>query len=465
MEEHLNYYKDPYMRGYAPADGPNIIVSNRKEDTEFPSVSQTTPVDEEERKVLRALTGAIKFGLRCPGTVRLGHVYQIYQELPEPRMSHLPARLRHNLLRVLGTPEKRDSKSMLRYFAVVADVKNSGLSLTRSEWNLALAYAARYVGWSTYAETESALGLWREMERDSSIKGNEVTFNILFDVASKSGNFALAEMIYTEMETRGYPYNRYHHVSLIHFFGLKQDADGLRAAYKEMVEAGEMVDTVVLNCVIAGLLRSGEEDGAERVYDRMKASVPKAQVMPQRTYATNKMITRSLMMFARVGRQHPAMLRQLQAGAPMGPDLQTYRLLINHYGVKLGDLAKVAQFLDEMKFFQVELHGAIFLALFKCFAEHGGYKGAAWSLERLESIMRSLLQALDEKVPGLVVERWLAGWVLKAFKRCSTEARVMEAYQALEARWELDAADEAKLMDFLHIILDQDTTAVVPHKN
>lgn len=380
-------------------------------------------------------------------------------------MSHLPAKLRHGLLRVLGAPQKRTPKSMLRYFAVVADVKNSGLPLIQGEWNAAIAYAARYVGWSTDAETESALGLWREMERDAGIKGNEVTFNILFDVASKSGNFALAEMIYQEMEARGFPYNRYHYVSLIHFFGLKHDTDGLRAAYRDMVEAGEMIDTVVLNCVIAGLLRSGEEDAAERVYERMRASSPKADVMPQRTYATNKMITQALMMFAKVGRQHPDMLRQLQFGAPMAPDLQTYRLLINHYGVKLGDLSKVAQYLDEMKFFRIELHGSVFLALFKSFAQHGGsYSGAAWSEQRLSSIWTALLQALDEGAAGLTIETWLAGWILKAFKRCSTEQRVMEVYEALEARWDLDPADRTFMMDFLHKLLERDTTAITVHK-
>jgi pentatricopeptide repeat protein len=465
VEEHLNFYKDPYRRGYAPADGPNVTVSNRKDDVEFPSLSQVKPVDEEEQQILSDLRRAINARLRRPGTVRLDTIYHIYQQLPEPRMSHLPAKLRHGLLRVLGTPRKRTPKSMLRYFAVVADVKNSGLPLIQAEWNSAIAFAARYVGWSTDAETESALSLWREMEREAGIKGNEVTFNILFDVASKSGNFALAEMIYQEMEARGYAYNRYHYVSLIHFFGLKHDTDGMRAAYREMVEAGEMVDTVVLNCVLAGLLRSGEEDAAERVYERMRASSPKARGMPQRTYATNKMVTQALMMFAKVGRQHPEMARQLQFGAPMAPDLQTYRLLINHYGLKLGNLPKVAQFLDEMKFFQVELHGSIFLALFKSFAQHGGYGGAAWSEQRLDSIWEALLQALDEGVTGLTVETWLAGWALKAFKKCSTEQRVMEAYEALEARWDLDRADRTYMMDFLHKLLDGDSaTAATVYK-
>ncbi|KAB5586170.1 hypothetical protein GE09DRAFT_1017173 [Coniochaeta sp. 2T2.1] len=464
VEQHLNYYNDPYMRGYAPADGPFVMVSDRKEDVEFPSLAQVNPADEGQQQIISDLRRAITRRIRRPGTVRLDTIYNIYQQLTEPRMSHLPAKLRHGLLRVLGQPRKRKSKSMLRYFAVVADVKDGGLPLNQQEWNYAVAYAARYVGWSTDAETESALSLWREMEREAGIKGNEVTFSILFDVASKSGNFALAEMIYKEMEARGYSYNRYHHVSLIHFFGLKSDTDGIRAAYRDMVEAGEMIDTVVLNCVMSGLLRSGEEGAAERVYERMRDSSPKSQGMPQRTYATNKMITQTLMMFAKIGQRHPEMVKQLQLGVSMAPDLQTYRILLSHYGVKLGNLSKVAQYLDDMKFFQIELHGAIFLALFRSFAAHGGYQGAVWSEQRLDSIWSALLQALDGGVTGLTVETWLAGSVLKAFKKCSTEERVVEAYEALESRWDLGPADVNHMMDLLHKLLSPETRAVLEYK-
>lgn len=457
VEEHFDFHRDTYLRGYARADGPTLVVSSKREDAEYPAPSDLQPADEHEQRLVRELRHAVTARLRRPASVQLDHIYHLYQQLPEPRMSHVPGLLRHRLLRVLGQPDKRNPKSMLRYFAVIADVKNSGFPLTRSEWNRAIAYAARYVGTITDAETESTLNLWREMERDAGIKGNDVTFNILFDVASKSGNFALAEMIYQEMENRGFAYNRYHYVSLIHYFGLKLDTDGIRASYKEMVEAGEMVDTVVLNCVISGLLRSGEEDAAETVYQRMKAGTHKGKGMPQRTYATNKMITQALMMFAKIGREHPPLQSQLQTSAPIAPDLQTYRLFIKHYGVQLGNLAKVAEYLDEMKYFQIQLHGGIFLSLFKCFDAHGGYPGSAWSEQRLYSIWNALLQALDEGVSGLTIEKWMAIWVLRAFNRCSTEKAVMEAYEAMESRWDLDQADSSFVLDNLHKLLGRDT--------
>ncbi|TPX17113.1 uncharacterized protein E0L32_003231 [Thyridium curvatum] len=453
VDEHLEFFRDPYRRGYAPDNGPEVTVSNREEDVRFPSRDETKPADEREHKILRELRSAVLKRLRNPLRASADEVYNLYRQLPEPRMPYLSGALRHQLLRAIGVTEKKDSKSMLRYFAVIADVKNSGFPLLRAEWNTAMSYASRYVGVSTDSETESALSLWREMEQDAGIKGNDVTFNIMFDVASKAGNFTLAEMIYKEMENRGHRFNRYHHVSLIHFFGLKMDGDGVRAAYKEMVESGEMIDSLVLNCVIAGLLRSGEEDAAARVYERMKASHKKAPEMPERNYATQKVVTRVLMMFAKVGKEHPEMRNSFQALTPMTPNLSTFRILIYHYAVKLGDLESVAKYLDEMKFFEVPLHGAVFLSLFKGFNAHGGYDGSAWSEQRLQSVWTALLQALDNQTSGLYIDTWLVIWALRAFDRCSSPEAVLEAYDALSSRWELEPADIEFLMGFLHNLL------------
>ncbi|KAK3320666.1 hypothetical protein B0T19DRAFT_430147 [Cercophora scortea] len=449
VEDHLRFVRDPYMRGYAPADGPDVIIANRRDEVDFPSIDEVREPNTEERQILWDLRFAVISRLRSPHKVDLDTIYEIYQRLPEPRIPYIQGRLRHQLLKALGQPLRKDSKSMMRYFAVVADVKDSGIALTTAEWNCAISYASRYVGVTSEVETESALKLWREMEQDAGVRANDVTFNILFDAASKSGNFTLAEMIYKEMEARGHRFNRYHYVSLIHFFGLKLDTSGMRAAYREMVNAGEMIDTVALNAVLSGLLRSGEEAAAERVYERMKASVKRDAELPARTYATDRAITKALLMFSKIGRKFPAMRPGLQSMAFVHPDLHTYRILINHYGAKAGDLAKVAQFIDEMKLFQIPLHGAIFLALFKGFTDHGGFPRSPWSEQRLRSIWDALLQALDDDVAGLEIKSWLAVWVLRAFARCSNRASVLEAYDELKARWRLDFDDEQFMMEFL----------------
>ncbi|KAK3344315.1 hypothetical protein B0T25DRAFT_556698 [Lasiosphaeria hispida] len=449
LEDHLQYARDPYMRGYAPADGPTITIARSKEDADYPSPEEVTQPNDEERQTLWSLRFAVITRLRNREKVDLDTIYETYQRLPEPRIPYLSGRFRHQLLRALGQPDKKSPKSMLRYFAVIADIKDSGIPLTRSQWNCAISFASRYVGVSTESETEAALKLWREMEFEAGLKGSDVTFNILFDVASKSGNFTLAEMIYKEMESRGHVFNRYHYVSLIHFFGLRLDTSGMRAAYVEMVEAGEIIDTVALNAVLSGLLRSGEEAAAERLYERMKASAADKKDLPPRTYSSNRAITQALLMFAKIGRRHPSMQPTFQDIALIHPDIRTYGILINHYGVKRGNLGKVAKYVDEMKFFQIPLHGAIFLALFKGFSHHGGQMRSAWSEQRLLSIWSAFLRAVDEGAPGLEIKTWLAIWILRAFHKCSAGDSVLDIYEALEDRWHLDDADEQFMVDFI----------------
>ncbi|KAK3387506.1 hypothetical protein B0H63DRAFT_470188 [Podospora didyma] len=465
VDEHLQFVRDPYMRGYARSDGHDIVIARDKHDVDYPSFDEVTEPNEEERAILWDLRFAVIRRLRNRHEIDLDNVYDLYQRLPEPRMPFIYGRLRHQLLRVLGQPDKRDSKSMMRYFAVISEVKRSGFLLTSGEWNAAMALASRYVGVTTETEVEAAMKLWQEMELEANIKGTDVTFNILFDAASKAGNFVLAEMLYQEMKSRGHRFNRYHHVSLIHFFGLQLDTSGMRAAYREMVKAGEIIDTVVLNAMISGLLRSGEEAAADRVYRRMKATAPdsreakgtekKRPVLPGRTYTTNKAITQALMMFAKLGRKHPKLLPGFQNTAPMHPDLQTYRILLNYYSIKVGDISKVAQLVDEMRFYQIPLHGAIFLALFKGYATHGGYERSPWSTQRLDSIWTAFLRAIDDEVPGLEIKTWLAISILQAFVKCATREQVLVAYDELKARWRLDPDDENFMIDYLGSLVNR----------
>ncbi|KAI0467886.1 hypothetical protein F4859DRAFT_228146 [Xylaria cf. heliscus] len=454
VDEYMKFYRDPYLRNYAAADGPNIRVSDRREDVELRTTDGDREFVDREFKPAWNLWLALVARRRRPAHVSLDTIWDLYQALPERRPMHISTRARYLLMSALASVEHKDQKSMLRYFAVVADIKNSGFALTTPQWNWAISFASRYVATTTDVEAEAALQLWRSMEKEANVKGNEVTFNILFDCASKAGEFNLAEMIYQEMLNRKYTFNRYHHVSLIHFFGLKQDSSGVRAAYREMVEAGEMIDTVVCNGLIASFIRCGEEQSAEWVYKKMKASNKNIPVIPHRDYTMAKAITKALQMFARVGYKHPSMRSIFQKSVLLSPDLHTYRILVSHYGIQLGDLSKVAQFLEEMKACMVPLHGVIFLALFKSFAAHGGPR-SDWNTERLNSVWEAFLDAMDTGAEGLYISTWIAMAALEAHSRCATRDDMMDVYEALRSRWKLDETNSQYMLHFMQRLLDK----------
>ncbi|PHH72988.1 hypothetical protein CDD80_4109 [Ophiocordyceps camponoti-rufipedis] len=427
-------YRDP---GFALPDGPRIRISDRKPDVQYPSREETARADENALRIVVRLCTAIGQRLRNPARISLEAIYDLYRRLPEPRMLLLTWHWRSRLMRVMGTPPQRSTDSMLRYFALVADVKNAGLTLRLCEWNYALSLAARYSVSATARHVESTLRLWRDMEREAHVPGNEVTFNILFDVAAKAGNFRLADMVYREMEGRGLEFNRFHHVSLIHYFGLKLDSAGIRAAYREMVDSDEMIDTIVLNCVIAGLLRCGEEAAADYVYERMKSSHALAPELPQKNYMIKRVISRVLLMFSRVAKRFPDLKNPLQTQVHLSPDLRTYKLLIRHHAIRLGSIAKVAQYLDEMRQLLVPVHPTIFLALFKAFYLHGGFPGSDWSEARLDGVLSAMYQARDDQVATFSIRVWLVIWALRAVEKCSSTAAVDKAYTELSRRWDV----------------------------
>ncbi|KJZ72715.1 hypothetical protein HIM_07907 [Hirsutella minnesotensis 3608] len=435
----FDFHRDPCRRGYAPADGPKLRVSERPPDVQYPSPDEICDLSNQTQELLLRFYATIAQRLRNPSRVPLGSIYKLYLRIPEPRMLHISGLWRNRLMRIMGTPRRRNSNSMLRYFALVADVKNAGLTLRLSQWNYAMAFAAKYTSRTTIKELEPTLRLWKEMEREANVSGNEVTFNILFDVAAKAGNYILADLIYREMDKRGIEFNRYHHVTLIHYFGLKLDSSGIRAAYREMVESGEMIDTVVLNCVIAGLLRCGEEGAVDETYERMKYYHSLAPDLPKRNYSLNKVITKALMMFSRVGKRYPNLKKGFQSQVRLSPDLRTYKLLVQHYAIKVGNIHKVVQYLDEMKHLNVPLHPTVFLALFKGFYLHGGFRGSDWSDARLRSVLAALYQQRDLHANQFRIDRWVVIWALRAVKKCSTEDTLAGTFASLARRWSIRA--------------------------
>jgi pentatricopeptide repeat protein len=455
VQEHFDFYRDPYRRGYAQADGPRLEVSERKVDVEYPQRENVYTPEAATKKIVSQLRSAVGIKLRHPHHRTLDGIYKLYSKLPEPRMLNIEWRLRDRLMRIMALPHKRDMNSMLRYFDLIADVKNAGLTLRRAHWNYALAFATKYTSQAGAQEMDSALKLWRQMEKDANVQANDVTFNILFDVAAKNGNFALAEMMYQEMETRGIEFNRFHHVSLIHYFGLKLDSGGIRAAYKEMVESGEMVDTVVLNCVISGFLKCGEETAAEETYQRMRNSNTQLTKSPnKKNYMVGKMVTKVLMMFAKVGKDHPQLKKSLQTNVQLAPDLRTYHLFVEHYAIKVGNLAKVAQYLDEMQHLRIPIHPTIFLALLKGFYVHGGVPGSPWSAQHLEGVLASLYEARDERAKGLRIDRWMVIWALRAVWKCSADPEaVTKTFEEMQRRWDIPADRHPFMFGFLDNIV------------
>ena len=371
-------------------------------------------------------------------------IFQAYQNLPFPGVSYLNDETRRRLLYRLSIVETKNHRSMFRYLSVVDDMKAVDLPLTNGEWSSAIAFVGRCFVRISAVEVENALRTWKEMELEAGIKGTQVTFNILFDIAAKAGKFALAEMIFKEMDIRQLRVNRFAYVGFIYYHGLKGDGTGVRKAYRDFVDAGHIVDTVVMNCVIASLIKADELAAAEQVYERMKNMLSKktGAVLPQTTWKSDRDLGRVLDKAAKTHKNNKERLRQLQDEQLLAPNLRTFKIFISHHVSSTGELRRVTTLLNEMAALQIPTHGTIFVKLFRGFAIHGGVRYSSWTKSRLGSVWAALLQALNDQQPDVHVDKWMALWAIRAAVKCSGRDMALEIWEELKTRWKPDEREQ-----------------------
>jgi len=356
-----------------------------------PSLKAVSNDADTKRKIHR-----LKQQLENPETPH-GEIWQAYQDLPTPRASRLPTPLLRQLFHNLSVVEYKSTVSMSRYLSLVEDARAASVPLTAYQWTSAISFAGRSAKNITSTEVEAAMQMWRQMEQQAGMQATSVTFNVLFDIATKARKFVLAEMIMKEMQGRHLALTRFFRTSLIQHYGLRGDGDGVRKAYKELVEAGEIVDSAVITCVVKALLSCGEAVAAEQVFARAKRlhlEKTDAQLPPQ-NWRQKREIGRMLDAATRQQRQSSGLRARAEAAAPLAPQLSTYKALVFHYAIEAGDLDRITELVDEMRHWGIAMHGALYMYIFHGFAKHGGVLYTAWSRRRLEQTWKSLTNGVD----------------------------------------------------------------------
>ena len=378
-------------------------------------------------------------------------LFDFYKELSFPGVLHLPRKYRNKLLQRLSVVEKKSRKAMLRYMCIIDDMGAAGLSLDVNQWTSAVHLVGRCYSVVTAVEVESALRIWKKMEEEANVRSSHITFNILFDIAVKSGKFALAEMILQEMETRHLKVNRFAHVGLIYYYGLRHDGDKVRKAYRDLVEAGQIVDTVVLNCVIVSLIRAGELPAAEQVYQRMKAIRAKrtGARLPPSNFKQSRELARVLEKAAVYYKKDPERRKQFQREQSLSPDVHTYVIFLEHHVSETGELQRIADLLDEMQLLGIPIHGRLFMELFRGFSLHGGVRYSSWTAVRLESVWSSFMGVLENEIEGVFVGKWMAIWAIRAFIKCCGKKRSIEIWDELRSRWKASEKDTSLIYSIL----------------
>ena len=375
-------------------------------------------------------------------------LFDMYRELPAPRITYIPRDDRQRFLLNMSVTGKKMASRTLKYLSIIDDMQLAGLRIGPNQWTSAIHLAGRTLHDVTEREAEAALRMWRRMEEQGHVKSDNATFSVLFNIAARAGKFPLAEMILKEMYHRDLTLNRYGHVGIIYYHGLREQGDAIRTAYKRLVDCGEIVDTVVLNCVLTALLKAGELAAADELFARMKEldARQKGKEVRCLTRKERKELSRVLHVFGTTLKNRPEQRQELQEQQSLGPDQQTYVILIQHHVSHTGELARVSELLEDMQASELPPHGRIFLELFRGFSRHGGIRYSSWTAARLEAVWRSYWNLLEEGHEEVFVGKWIAVWSVRAFAICVSHERALKVWRDLKTRWNPSSSDEAFIM-------------------
>ncbi|KAF2692132.1 hypothetical protein K458DRAFT_381958 [Lentithecium fluviatile CBS 122367] len=391
-------------------------------------------------------------------------IHEAYKLLPFPGVVYLSSKTIHAMLHHFSVLERPTAVAMHRFLAILDDMKKAHIHTSRSEWSTAIHLVGRFYGKVSSEEVQSALRVWRDMERRAGVKGDVVTFNILFDVAVKAGKYTLAETFLKEMKARKLKLHRHFRVSLIYYYGVQGDGNAVRKIYHEMVEIGDIIDTVVMNAVIAALIRAGEPSAAEHVFERMKRlhaakgvrfSAPKGfnTLTWRGRRALGIHLTHEAPRLTKLGELDKR--KELQETAPIAPNSRTYSLLIRHHARVVGNIDRVNDLLREMGYNGVALEGSIFVVIFHGFNTFGGVRYSSWTPDKLEQTWSEYLKAVEKGLDRTWFSTMAVVSALKAFKKCMDSERTLRAWDEVRRVWEPSMAEEEAVLRILGKLVPQ----------
>ena len=329
------------------------------------------------------------------------YIFRLYRDIPSPGVERLSKRSRGILLRRLSAPSKRRRIDMLRYMALLEDMLVAGFPLSRSLWTSAIHLAGRClplgIGRVGSIEVERAIGVWRKMEHLGGIKADDAVFGVLFDVAVRAEQYTVAERLIKEMKARNVDFARFGKVSYIFYKGALGDVDGIREAFAGFVASGEIVDTVVLNCLITSFMWAGDFQTAERIYERMLKAQRSVRDIGLKARSHDpilslefsdyrnrtKKLGQVLQQAAALSNISPEHHRTLQDALPLTPDSRTFHIMLCHYARRTGNLTSLMSTLKDMaETYDTPPRFLVYVLIFDGFARFGGWK-KQWSAEKL----------------------------------------------------------------------------------
>lgn len=373
-------------------------------------------------------------------------IWDRYQLLPSPQCAAISRTALRFILSSLASVKPKTKKVMQRYESIMDEMRaqNPPIVPLREEWDGLMAFYARMHKHPNSNDVERCLQLWQEMEAKYNVMARIATFNILLDVAVKSGNRYARDLLLQEMKSRGLRGDKYTWTTRIYAAGLDKDGAEVQRLARAMLANGEVLNILVANAIISALLRAGDHTAAERLFN----AIPPAKT-PLTTRKSNAEERRPQDdARALADRRHERMNAELRfmddQHAARGdlfsgkhlPALSllhrnevTYNMMLKHR-CETGDFEAVSSLLQEMSDAHIHDTEAMFGSLFAGFRIHAA-SNPTWSMRRLRYVFQTFLNAAHVRITQVLALR-----VVEAFAAFRDAKELERAYKALDREWQ-----------------------------
>lgn len=340
-------------------------------------------------------------------------LFEVYSRL-DNGVGYLAEKPLYWLIKRFMSVPQRNRTAMHRYLSILEDMRRVDLNIYPAEWNQAINFVTRSYAATSRADVDLALAMWEEREAVGIHDDCDAVtgFNILLSAASRASWDRLVHSLLQEISRRNISFNRYTHTTLITYYGYKKDVTSISAAYKRMVDAGEIIDTVVLNCIMSALIKAWKFPLAKHIFDWMlehrtpappfiptdfrtqtRAYLPHTPVLDWRQKRHNA----KTLLAATALKSYTSNLQ-----VSLSPDMTTYHLILSHY-CEFGYYTEAASILALQTEAGIPWFKHTFVTLLKAFAWHGDRHPDPhndWNKARLLDIIEQLFAAWERTPKG-----------------------------------------------------------------
>jgi hypothetical protein len=386
-------------------------------------------------------------------------VYAKYTELTYPHSLHLPYGLLEKVLAHLSVrdSEQRDPLFASEYMAILHEMMVHGVLVKRWMWDTAMHYLANDVPWIREPEIDSMINLWTRMEKLSGQRANHVTLTTMFITATKAGKYALADRLWRELGARKLRIDRVARVAQIYAYGIRKDGYKIRQCYIDLIDAGEIVDIVVINCTISALIKANEGAAAEEVFERTKAidlDRYNSLIFPETWRGA-----RALRGVMNTGPTlSEADRREAAAVSPISPNAQTYQILVRYRCHTHEDIGPAMDLLDEMVVAKIQPGVGIFSLLFKKLNQPS-FQARRSSVIQLWSVFETAVwNNEDYQKHAKFMDHALLLNIIGTFARHLSKDAAREKWEEIAKKWDLPeqtVLKVTKIMDASFPVLKQ----------